>query len=58
MKGQERQQGQVIFFIFKNMVCLCSSGWPGSFCVDQAALELTEISLSLPPKCWYVKPFF
>jgi hypothetical protein len=28
------------------------SGWPGVCCVDQAALELTEILLPLPPKCW------
>lgn len=33
-------------------VSRCSPGWPGTFEVDQAGVEITEICLSLPPKCW------
>ncbi|KAL6045915.1 hypothetical protein STEG23_018413, partial [Scotinomys teguina] len=41
-----RRQGQ-------DKVYLCNSpGCPGTRFVDQAGLELTEIYLSLPPKCW------
>lgn len=29
-----------------------SPGYPGTFSVDQAVLELLEIYLPLPPKCW------
>ena len=30
----------------------CSVSWPGTHYIDLAGLELTEICLSLPPKCW------
>jgi hypothetical protein len=42
------------FFCFGDRVSLCSPGCPGTHSVDQAGLqvELTEIHLSLPPKCW------
>ena len=40
------------FFFFKTGF-LCSFGaCPGTYLVDQAGLELTEICLSLPPECW------
>jgi len=32
---------------------LCSLGCPGACSVQQIGLELTEICLSLLPKCWY-----
>jgi hypothetical protein len=36
----------------RHRVSLCSPGCPGTHSVDQAGLELTEIYLPLPPKCW------
>jgi hypothetical protein len=39
-------------FFFRDRVSLCSSGCPGTHFVDQAGLELREIHLPLPPKCW------
>jgi hypothetical protein len=40
------------FFFFGDKVSLYSSDYPGTHHVDQADLELTEIYLTLPPKCW------
>jgi hypothetical protein len=37
---------------FFDRVSLCSPGCPGTHSVDQAGLELIEIHLFLPPKCW------
>jgi len=39
---------QVFFKVFS----LCSHGWPRTVYVDQTGFELTEIHLSLSPKCW------
>ena len=39
------------FWLFET-VSLCSPGCFGTHHVDQAGLELTEIDLPLPPKCW------
>lgn len=36
--------------VFLNSVC--SPDWPGAHYVNHAALELTEIYVLLPPKCW------
>jgi hypothetical protein len=37
-------------FVFQDIVSLCNSpGYSGTFSVDQAGLELTEIHLLLPP---------
>jgi hypothetical protein len=54
-------------FVFQDKVSLCSSGCLGTHCVDQAALELTEIHLplclssvginSLATTIWHL-PFF
>ena len=41
----------VLCFAF-DKVSLCNPGCPGTHCVNQAGLELTEISLRLPPLCW------
>ena len=42
-----------IFFWFFETEFLCGFGaCPGASFVDQAGLELTEIRLPLPPKCW------
>lgn len=38
-------------FAFRR-VSLSSSSCPETSYVDQAGLQLTEISLPLPPKCW------
>ena len=39
--------------VFEDRVSLCSFGaWPGTSSVAQAGLELTELRLPLPPKCW------
>jgi hypothetical protein len=37
---------------YLKQVSLCSPGCPGTCSVDQAGLELTEICLLLPSKCW------
>ena len=37
--------------VFQDRVSLCSPGFPGHS-VNQVGLELTEIHLPLPPKCW------
>lgn len=48
----------VLFFIilfvvgFSRQVSLCSPSCPGIYSVDQAGMELTEICLPLPLKCW------
>jgi hypothetical protein len=39
-------------FVFQDRVSLCIPGCLGTHYVDQAGLELTEIFLPLPPKCW------
>lgn len=42
-----------ILFIFGDKVSLPSSpGWPETRYVDQAAPELKEFLLLLPPECW------
>lgn len=33
-------------------VSLCSPGWPGTYCVDQAGLKLTENCLLLLLQSW------
>ena len=39
--------------VSRDTVSLCSFGaYPGTQSIDQAVLELTEIGLPLPPKCW------
>ena len=35
---------------------LCSSAWLGTWYIDQAGLQFTEISLPLLPKCWDYRP--
>lgn len=35
-------------FCSSNGISLCSSGWPGTYCVDQASHRLRD----LPPACW------
>lgn len=37
-----------ILFCLRGRVMVCSSGWPGSCCVDQVSLGLTEVHLPLP----------
>lgn len=39
---------------FCDKVSLCSRWWPGTCCIEQVGLELTESFLwrPLPPKCW------
>lgn len=37
-------------------VLLYSSDWPGTCCVDQVSLELTDVCLLLPPECWHGSP--
>jgi hypothetical protein len=37
---------------FEDKVFLCSPGCLGTHSEDQAGLELSEIFLPLPPKCW------
>ena len=39
------------YFVFQDRVSLYSPGCPGILFVDQAAPELTEIHLPLPPEC-------
>lgn len=39
----------VLTFLAKNGV---ETGCPGNHYIDQPGLELTEIHLPLPPKCW------
>ena len=49
------QQGILLCFVlfcFQDRVSLCSPKCPGTHSVDQAGLELTEIHLPLPSKCW------
>lgn len=41
-----------VLFLFLDRVLLHSPGCPGTHCVDQANLELSEICLILPPECW------
>ena len=41
----------VCLFVW-DRVSLCDPGCPGTCSVDQTGLELTEILLSLPLKCW------
>lgn len=36
----------------KDRVSLYSPGWPGTWYVDQASFNFTEIHLPLPPQCW------
>jgi hypothetical protein len=43
---------RTFLFVFWDRVSLCSPGCSGTHSVDQTALELTEICLSLPPSCW------
>jgi hypothetical protein len=43
-----REQGRT------DRVSLCSSGCPGTWCVDHTGLELTEIYLSWPPE-WVLR---
>jgi hypothetical protein len=38
--------------VFKDRISLCSPDYPRTNSVDQVVLELTEIRLPLPPKCW------
>jgi hypothetical protein len=38
--------------VFQDRVSLCSCGCPGSYSVNLAGLELTEICLCLPSKYW------
>jgi hypothetical protein len=45
----------VCLFVFQDWVSQCSPGSPGTHSVDQAGLELIEICLPLPPKCWDLK---
>jgi hypothetical protein len=49
------------FPVSKKKFCLIGSfevgslyipGYPGTRCIDQAGLELRDILVSLPPKCW------
>ena len=39
-------------FVFPDRISLCSPGCPETHSVDQAGLELTEIHMPLPLKCW------
>jgi hypothetical protein len=41
----------VCLFVCLNRLYLCISGCPGTYCVDKAGLELTEIFLPPPPEC-------
>ena len=38
--------------VFPDRVSLWSLGCPGTLCVIEAGLQLTEIHLPLPPDCW------
>ena len=39
--------------VLQDRVSLCNiPGYLGTHFVDQASLEITEILLPLPPKCW------
>ena len=38
--------------LFETGFSVKQSGHPGTHSIDQAGLVLTEIYLSLPPKCW------
>jgi hypothetical protein len=39
------------WFGFRNKVSLHNPGCPGTHGIDQASFELTDLYLSLPPKC-------
>ena len=41
-----------LFFCFQDKESLCSPGCPGTLSVDHAGLQLTELCLPLPVKCW------
>jgi hypothetical protein len=42
-----------VLLYFQDRVSQCSQPWLSSTCFeDQAGLELTEIALPQPPKCW------
>lgn len=44
-----------VFFLFCFGILrqsLCGPGHPGTCCVHQAGLKLTEVYLPLPPECW------
>jgi hypothetical protein len=45
-----------VVVVFQDRVSLFSPGFSGTCSVDQAGLELTELRLPLPPKCWLVPP--
>lgn len=45
----------VCLFVFWRHVFLCSSSFPGTWYIDQAALELREIHPPLLPKYHYLK---
>lgn len=48
------RHGHTEFFfclVFRDMVCLCISGYPRNFSVDQAGLEFPKILLPMPPEC-------
>jgi hypothetical protein len=42
---------KLVSFCLLSQGLLCSPGRPGTHCVDQAGLELTEIFLHLSPEC-------
>jgi hypothetical protein len=38
-------------YLFWVRVSWCNPGWPGTYCIDQDGLKLTDTLLPLPPKC-------
>lgn len=42
------------FFFFSNRISLLRTGCPGTLCVKQAGLQLTEIHHALPAECCYL----
>lgn len=38
--------------LFRDLVCLCSPGYPSTLSVEQTGLKLTQICMILSPKGW------